>query len=282
MAVVTCRVCNGKQFKDEEAYAQHARDNKTHQKKASVLLNSQHTVSSPGTPKSVQPAVLEAVQTGQPGYCKACKLDFGTEQLLQAHFSRGATHHHPRCLKCAKGFENHAVLEEHRKISHPLKYCAECRKFVYVEDWATHQLGNPKHSPPAPPQPPTLSFRCSACPAELFSTGALQQHKFATHTELCCFPCGSTYENASDLLDHYLKSVMHPTCEMCGIGFRDTMLYNQHLVSGHSTKIAPDVNPAGKQLSGSSPRSCGVCHRTFETAENLAEVQSHGTVFTLY
>lgn len=39
MAPVTCKVCGGKTFKTDEAYAQHARDSKTHHLKEKQALS---------------------------------------------------------------------------------------------------------------------------------------------------------------------------------------------------------------------------------------------------
>ena len=114
MAIVTCHICNGKQFKNDAAYQQHARDNKTHQMKALAARKA-------GTPAATSSRIQKAtppppppppVEVSKPGYCKTCKTDFGSARALQAHFEKGDVRFHPKCLKCSRGFENHAVLEE--------------------------------------------------------------------------------------------------------------------------------------------------------------------------
>jgi hypothetical protein len=121
MAVVVCRVCDGKQFKTEEAYQQHAKTNTKHLKKTGTLVQLAQNPSKVSITRiSASPANVGAttanvlpppVLTTKPGYCKTCQADFGSIENLSAHYSSGEARHHPKCIKCSKGFENHAVLE---------------------------------------------------------------------------------------------------------------------------------------------------------------------------
>lgn len=102
MAPVVCQLCGGKKFKDEEAYAQHARDNKAHRLKEKLQRPQAKASQSQSAP---------LVPTMKPGYCKLCKIDFLTASALREHIKSGESRYHPKCLRCGEAFENHDELE---------------------------------------------------------------------------------------------------------------------------------------------------------------------------
>lgn len=107
MAVVVCRYCDGKQFKTQAAYDQHAQDNKKHKEKVKAQTQASQRVAPVVATTSQLPA-------HRPGYCKLCKVEYGTAEALQAHFDSGEyrAYPHPKCLRCGKAMESHAALDE--------------------------------------------------------------------------------------------------------------------------------------------------------------------------
>ena len=62
MAPVTCKVCGGKAFKTDEAYAQHARDSKTHHLKEKQALSQSSPSSGEPVPSgSAAPSVAQVL-----------------------------------------------------------------------------------------------------------------------------------------------------------------------------------------------------------------------------
>ena len=120
MAVVICTLCDNKQFKNQEAYEQHARDNKKHKEKARLQVSRAQVVVPSLTTLSQPPATSA-------GYCKTCKIDCTTAEALRAHYSSGEYRFHPKCLKCGQGFENHASLDEVSPF-----YCVHFRSFNLI------------------------------------------------------------------------------------------------------------------------------------------------------
>ncbi|KAI0088876.1 hypothetical protein BDY19DRAFT_153407 [Irpex rosettiformis] len=261
MAIVVCQICGGKQFKNEAAYQQHAKDNKTHQAKALALrktstpaATSSSSRAQPSTPTLSPPQV----DVNKPGYCKACKTNFGSTQNLQNHYEKGDARHHPKCLRCLKGFENHVVLDEHRKSAHPMVYCQKCKKYMYLEEWAKHQAecGKP---PPTLPTPPVSRpiWSCPVCSAVERSEEDVKKHIVRVHPELCCYTCGLAFQSNAELSTHFLEHNAHPTCIPCGMGFRGNLEYEVHLEDKHEPINSLEVYV------------CETCDREFRNIEDL-------------
>ncbi|KAI0684511.1 hypothetical protein BC835DRAFT_633916 [Cytidiella melzeri] len=254
MAVVVCRICDGKQFKNEEAYQQHARDNKNHQKRAFALKQTTSLApASSGTRTPVPPAAVSQPLTisAKPGYCKTCKVDYGTLQGLQAHFSSGEVRHHPKCMKCGSGFENHGALEEHRKVAHPMVYCHKCAKYIYLDNWAAHQAECSK--------PPPM-WSCPVCMKLGKSEDEIKEHIVICHPELCCYTCGLAFQSKAELDGHYLEHGAHPTCSACVLGFRDLQEFEMHKAERHA--------PKGSQ---SQLYYCTICDEIFVSDKALEQ-----------
>ncbi|KAL8947611.1 MAG: hypothetical protein Q9222_006127 [Ikaeria aurantiellina] len=113
--------------------------------------------------------------------CPRHQLYFGSESLLESHYSTADGH--PKCSRCKTGFENDKLLEEHLWVS----------------------SGHPK---------------CTTCKRG-FEDGAKKAHHFWTSSaRVRCEKCKEGFVEDDSLQKHYWVSKKHgPTCDLCGTTF---------------------------------------------------------------
>ncbi|KAF9069479.1 hypothetical protein BDP27DRAFT_1420934 [Rhodocollybia butyracea] len=81
-------------------------------------------------------------------------------------------------------------------------------------------------------------YDCFQCDKVYRKRYQLENHVRENHPNLdpnlICQPCNRIFRSEISLQDHYRGSQAHPTCVICGKGFKDRQLYEEHLQETHS------------------------------------------------
>ncbi|KAG7097674.1 hypothetical protein E1B28_005000 [Marasmius oreades] len=165
--------------------------------------------------------------------CSTCSRGYATSRALDEHYRQSPNHPNCPVRSCRRGFRNKVTCEEHVKQSHPTAECS-CGDQYFIEEGDQH-LETSSHHPV-----------CAICNIGFVDAGALSKHENIAHKELLCKRCERHFINHDELVQHYLSSFAHPTCEICCLGFADDDVFRQHIMVKHSSSkptILVDVPP---------------------------------------
>ncbi|KAF7323738.1 hypothetical protein MKEN_00594700 [Mycena kentingensis (nom. inval.)] len=197
-------------------------------------------------------------------YCLVCNKDFDGRPSLEDHYRGKPTH--PNCKKCGRGFYDETALMEHLASTHILFKCT-CGEQLYREDEQKHLAQSPLHA------------RCPVPTCGLGFPGddGVTAHCKMEHADLHCAPCKQQFGTQEAMEGHWHRSILHPTCNDCDVGFFDDAAMNEHLVDVHKaatatlhSAIKPNFAPASLLAAQNQTRE-DVVYQTISTSTTYAQ-----------
>ncbi|GJE86449.1 zinc finger protein [Phanerochaete sordida] len=268
--MVVCTICNGRFFATQVAYEQHAKTSKAHFGYKCTICN----VTFPST--FARSGHL--MQNHQELLCRQCNRYYLSLDSLHQHYRTDPSH--PSCPQCDTGFADRIALAAHLVNVHPEPAfpCDICDvSFHDQTELEEHWKESPEHP------------SCLICDVGFRAELIFTTHIRSMHPELWCGHCRIAFASSGQLLEHFLdaESSVHPTCTMCGEGFENQDILEEHMAMRHqpAPPTPPPPTPATIQ-DESSDIMCTKCDRTYRRTEDLLrhyqDSPAHPTCMTCF
>ncbi|CRL00096.1 CLUMA_CG013378, isoform A [Clunio marinus] len=224
-------------------------------------LNSQSSVSSPGSSVNVQNATGPMLSNGETmekqHKCLVCDKFFTTVGNLNIHLKIHAGEKPYKCTVCGKGFIQSNNLATHMKIHtgekpHGCQICG--KRFSQSNNLKTHIRTHTGEKP----------FKCTLCEKSFNQKNNLTTH-LRTHSDYHpsnCSMCNQTFMSFNELFSHmrdHAEEKPH-VCSVCNKVF----------------SVQNDLNDHMKQHSNPKPYKCDICQKQFTQSNNLkTHIKTH-------
>ncbi|KIK70264.1 hypothetical protein GYMLUDRAFT_80218 [Collybiopsis luxurians FD-317 M1] len=200
-------------------------------------------------------------------HCPVCERTFHNPGGLRSHL-RKSSRAHFICSKCDGIFGDDQALKEHMKSKHAMTPQNETPYKVVkgessIKTNSTNSPARERHS--------TFSTPTRRAPRSISDESSNSES-----TWLYCQPCQKKFEFQNNLQEHFRGSPAHPNCEVCGKGFFNKQMCEDHCKEAHPFVCKP-CNVAfslKRDLSkhyytSPSHPSCRVCKVGFVDDEGL-------------
>lgn len=210
-AICPLPACQGRTFISDIALEQHMRSSRL-----------QHPFCESCDRKFVNvPAFAQHLRAVHSPQYNCCGKTFLSNEALKRH--RATASSHPECSWCDERFINEEERDNHEVARHRLVQCQDCRDCVVrLHELDDHYADSDEHA------------RCSFCQRGLLDGEELIAHTREAHPNLLCAQCDEVFLSGELLQLHYKQEITkHPSCRVCGIGFKDHSKLCEHLVDVH-------------------------------------------------
>ncbi|KAI0694527.1 hypothetical protein BC835DRAFT_1349414 [Cytidiella melzeri] len=249
--MIHCKVCPGRIFVSTYAYDHHAKTSKAHSAKFSCTICQQSF-------PSLFARNGHLAKNHQDLLCRQCNRYYLSQDALQEHYRSDPNH--PSCSQCEVAFPDNATLIRHTKVAHPAPLaeflCHPCnRTFESQLELSVHYKVSGAHP------------LCLVCDQGLQGLSQFDEHVKIYHRDLYCDICGLGCQSENQLRGHYRNAEcsLHPTCDVCGEGFRDLVAINEHISRSH------EISPVESFSSFDSDSYCLKCDKAFDHVVDLHE-----------